>query len=213
MLIRIVLGFLLFWALVYGHYQWSESTLHPTLGNIDFNADDALVARIGPLPFDRYRVVFGFPANDRTGERNRKLIVSELQEGRIGIEIRVTGFFGRDVLAYSGSRISMTNDWRYSSRHNHLWGPTQFTVLPLERYRVSARLSGENAFLEEREILLALSADRDTGYHSLIYILLFWLSGALFVVVAVVWIVFKVVTFVQRRRRRDVKAASHLRRG
>lgn len=200
MAIRVVLGFMLLWALIYGHYHWSASLLEPTLGKIEFDANEPFTARIGPMPIDRYGVTFRFAHGYGKDQPDRSVIGRKLrQKGRVNIEIRVTGAFGREVLDYQLAQI--TDEWRFTSGSYPtvlLWGPARFIALPLERYTVSARLSGDNAFLETREITLGLTSSRNNGYHGLVHIALYYLSGALFALIALVWIIYKLVQFARR---------------
>ncbi len=196
MVIRVVLGFVLFWVLIYVHLQWSERYLAPVLGETEFAVTEALTAGIGPVPTDRYQVVFTFSRGYQMGGFDRNLIDRKLREGRIRSEIRVTGLFGREVLRHASSDV--VKDWRYR-RHSGdklmLYGPAEFRALPLERYTVTARLSGENAFLEDREIVLALTAARGSGYGDWRHLLLYLASGALFVFIAGVWMVYRILVF------------------
>ncbi|MCC5887423.1 MAG: hypothetical protein JJT88_13395 [Gammaproteobacteria bacterium] len=195
-----VLGFVLLWALIYGHYHWSASLLQPTFGAIEFDASEPVTARVGPMPIDRYGVTFRFAHGYRSKRPDAPVIHNQLRQGRVGLDIRVTGWFGREVLSYQLAQIS--DEWRFTSRTGDptvlLWGPARFMALPLERYTVTARLSGDNAFLESREIILGLTASRNNGYHGLVHIALYYLSGALFALIALVWIIYKLVLLSRR---------------
>ncbi|MCC5887424.1 MAG: hypothetical protein JJT88_13400 [Gammaproteobacteria bacterium] len=203
MVTRVLLGFVLLQALIWGHYFWSASLLSPALGEIDFASADAVTGRIGPLPFDRYLVTFTFPHGYGTNRPDRTLIGRELrEEGRVGIDIRVTGFLGRPVLSYSLAQIS--SDWRFTTGGRDpnalLWnGAAEFRALPMERYTVTARLSGENPFLEDRRIVLGLKGNRDDGYHGLGHIILSYSTAALFVFILGVWIIIKVIGYLSTR--------------
>lgn len=199
-IVRAVLGLLLLQALIWGHYFWSASLLSPPLGEIDFASGAAVTGRIGPLPFDRYLVTFTFPHGYGTNRPDRTLIWSKLhEEGRVQIDIRVRGFLGRPVLNYTMAQIS--NDWAFTTGGRNpnavLWSMrgADFRALPMERYTVTARLSGENPFLEDREIVLGLKGDRDGGYHGLGHIILAYSSAALIALIAGVLILFKLINF------------------
>lgn len=199
MAIRVVLGFMLLWVLIYGHYNWSASLLEPTLGKIEFDANEPFTARIGPMPVDRYRVTFRFAHGYGSKRPDPPVIHDRLRQGQVELRIRVIGWFGREVLDYELAQIS--DEWRFTSGSYPtvlLWGPARFVALPLERYTVTARLSGDNAFLESREITLGLTASRNNGYHGLVHIALYYLSGALFALIALVWIIYKLVQFARR---------------
>ena len=212
MTVRVVLvfvfSFVMAQALIYGHYLWSSSLLHINLVESDFNATEPTAARIGFLPIDHYRVVFRFEDGFGQDRQERSLVARKLlQEGRVAVEIRVTGFLGREVLEYSNANISFSRDWSYSSMGlgpQGLWGPAEFRALPLERYTVAARLSGKNPLLENQTIALGLKAARDNGYHGIGHIVMHYLVGALFVLAALFgasfWIFIKLEPYVQRRR-------------
>lgn len=197
-------GFVLLQALIWGYYFWSWSLLHIDLFELEFDAREPTAARIGALPYDRYRVVFRFTDGFGQGEAERSSIVQQLlQEDRVGVEIRVTGFLWRKVLEYSSVNISTSREWHYSNMGSYgsgLWGPAEFRAFPLERYTITARLSGESDLLERKSMVLGLKAARDNGYHGLGHIILSYLTAALFAFMAGVWLVYRLVVFLARGR-------------
>lgn len=153
MVIRIALGFLLLWSLVIAHYAWSAAHLHVFLGEIEFNAPEPARYRIGFLPPDRYRVVFWITPGVEKSDEEHALIARKLRKGHVRIEIRMTGFGGREVLEYTSGHDA--GDWTYMRMMSSPqgWGGTaKIRSLPFECYRVTTRISGENEFLEGQNI-------------------------------------------------------------
>lgn len=207
---RVLLGILLLWLLTIGHYFWSASKLKPVLGEVAFNATESVSHRARLLPTGRYMVVFWLPYGLDTDEldhsRDRRRILNELRKGQLQIEVKVTGAFGRTLVSLSDGYAS--ERWTPNLRsafgpNTMLWRRSQeatFIANPLERYTVSARIHGDNAFLSERTIGVGLSAWRDDGYHGLGHVILLGLSGLLFALIAIAWIFVQLTAVAQRWR-------------
>lgn len=209
MVIRIVLGFLLLWSLVIAHYAWSAAHLHVFLGEIEFNAPEPARYRIGFLPPDRYSVVFWLAPGGDMSDADRSNLLRKLAQGRVEIEWEVTDSSGNSLL--NGGEVYDLRSWAVQLAYKPapmLWrkgrDDTTFALSlfqrPFKRHFVSAQLSGENDFLEAEEVLLGLAAERDAGYHGVGHAFVIFVTGLIFALIAIVWTMFKLVAFVQRRR-------------
>ncbi len=212
MVTRVIFGFVHLWTRILSHYFWSANKLRPTLGEIEFDASEAMSYRVGLLPVDSYSVAFKFDRYsqaDRSVLESRSALVNQLRAEPIDVEITITGALGRRILDWTERDVLAWKDrtgrtWNLNQRDDdpmvRLYGPARFIAVPFERYTVSARIGGRNAFLSERKLILEFMVKRDDGYHGLGHVILLGLSGLLFALIAIVWIFVQLTAVVQRWR-------------